>query len=246
MTISMNAFKRTIIKDEAPSSYLGKARSLRISLPPGYNELLSYPVLYCQDGEDFFNFGRIVTQANTLILENDLDPFLIVGVDVDKKLRTSEYHPEGDRFASYCTFFAEELIPYIEENYPARSRREERVIAGDSLGGTVSLHLALDYPEQFGNVMSFSGAFYPVTQQRVANEHSLSDLSVFQTVGLKETAFESSGGVFDFVELNRSTRALLEQRNANIYYEETDGDHVWGAWQPLIPKALARYFGGSM
>jgi enterochelin esterase-like enzyme len=242
----MNAFKRTIIKDEAPSSYLGEARSLRISLPHGYNELLSYPVLYCQDGEDFFNFGRIVTQANTLILKNGLDPFLIIGVDVDKKLRWSEYHPEGERFARYCAFFAEELLPYIEENYPARTRRDERVIAGDSLGGTVSLHLALDYPELFGSVISFSGAFFPVTQQRIAEESDLSELSVFQTVGLKETAFQSAEGVSDFVELNRSTRALLEHRKANVYYEETDGDHVWGAWQPLIPKALAQYFGGSM
>ncbi len=90
--------KRTIVKETVPSRYLPEGqRELRIFLPPGYNEILSYPVVYCQDGEDFFNFGRIATQANKLILEEDMEPFIIVGVDVDKQKRTAEYAPDGDR-----------------------------------------------------------------------------------------------------------------------------------------------------
>ena len=59
-------YKRTIVKDEVTSVLLGENRSLRIYLPPGYNELLSYPVIYCQDGEQFFNFGRIATTLTRL------------------------------------------------------------------------------------------------------------------------------------------------------------------------------------
>jgi len=54
--------KRTVLRETVASNYLQDGqRSLRVYLPPGYNELLSYPVVYCQDGEDFFNFGRIAT-----------------------------------------------------------------------------------------------------------------------------------------------------------------------------------------
>src|SRR5690242_18270125 len=90
--------KRTIIKDSVTSSHLPEGeRGLRLYLPPGYNEILSYPVIYCQDGEDFFSFGRIATQAHAMILDGELEPLVIVGVDVDKSVRTEEYAPDGER-----------------------------------------------------------------------------------------------------------------------------------------------------
>ena len=75
--------KRTIIKKEIPSQPLQQTRSIRVFLPPGYNELVTYPVVYCQDGEQFLNFGRIATHATRLILDEGMEPVMIVGVDAD-------------------------------------------------------------------------------------------------------------------------------------------------------------------
>ena len=169
--------KRTIVKETIPSQYLESgSRELRIYLPPGYNEVLSYPVIYGQDGEDLFNFGRIATLANKLIIDGDLEPFIIVGVDVDKKVRTSEYSPDGARHEDYIRFFAEELLPFVEERYPVRRERQERLLIGDSLGGTVSLHLALRYPKLWNRVFSLSGAFYEASQE-IAQREETSALS---------------------------------------------------------------------
>lgn len=234
--------KRTILKETVESRYLPEGnRNLRVFLPPGYNEVLSYPVVYCQDGEDFFNFGRVATTATKLILDEGLEPFIIVGVDVDKKVRTEEYAPDGTRHAAYLRFFAEELIPFIESKYPVRQQKEDRLLAGDSLGGTVSLHLAIAYPELFNRVMSLSGAFYASSQSIVGNCADLSWLNIYMIVGLQEDAYETDRGVYDFVALNRNTRALLEHKGATIFYEEKDGKHQWGFWQQEIPQAL-RYF----
>ncbi|MGO4374411.1 alpha/beta hydrolase [Paenibacillus sp. 2TAB19] len=235
--------KRTIVKETVASRYLPEqARNLRVFLPPGYNELLSYPVVYCQDGEDFFNFGRIATTSTQLILDEGLEPFIIVGVDVDKKQRTEEYSPDGERFAAYTTFFAEELVPFIEERFAARRDREARILAGDSLGGTVSLHLALNYPHLFNKVISLSGAYYPYSQSLIANETDLRGLSIYMIVGLQETAYETTDrGVYDFVALNRNAKALLESKQASISYEEKDGKHQWGFWQKEVGQALS-YF----
>ncbi|MDR0270914.1 alpha/beta hydrolase-fold protein, partial [Paenibacillus sp.] len=153
--------KRTINKEQIESQFLNETRNLRVYLPPGYNEILSYPVVYCQDGEEFFNFGRIATIANHLILDGDAEPFIIVGVEVDTSVRTQEYAPFGNRFESYTRCFAEEIIPFIEGKYPVRREASERVLAGDSLGGSVSLHLAIRYPEMFQRIISLSGAYYP-------------------------------------------------------------------------------------
>src|SRR5690554_8159578 len=88
-------YKRTLVKEMLQSHHLQETRALRIYLPPGYSELSSYPVIYCQDGEEFFNFGRIATQATKLILDEGLEPMIIVGVDVHIPDRTAQYSPEG-------------------------------------------------------------------------------------------------------------------------------------------------------
>lgn len=233
--------KRTILKEQIDSKHLGEPRTLRIYLPPGYNELLSYPVIYCQDGEEFFNFGRIATYANQLILDDNIEPFIIVGVEVNTKIRTQEYAPFGSRFESYTSCFAEEIVPYIEAKYPVRRTPDERILAGDSLGGSVSVHIALRYPELFSRIISLSGAYYEESQKLIAAETDLSALDVYMIVGLQETDFESDTGIYDFVQLNRDTRDLLTARGATVRYAEKDGKHLWGFWQKELPDAL-KYF----
>lgn len=233
--------KRTIVKEEIPSRFLNETRTLRVYLPPGYQEWLSYPVVYCQDGEDIFNFGRIATHANQIILDEDIEPFIIVGVEVDKKVRTSEYAPDGDRHEDYVQFFAHELLPYIEQKYPVRAEPQSRIIAGDSLGGSVSVHIALRYPNLFNKVISLSGAFYPASQTVIAEETDLAWLQLYMLVGLQENDFETDRGVFDFVALNRATKELLESKHAQIHYLERDGQHLWGFWQQYLPDALKHF-----
>ncbi|MEK8131441.1 alpha/beta hydrolase-fold protein [Paenibacillus filicis] len=234
-------YKRTIVKELVPSASLGETRALRIYLPPGYNELLSYPVVYCQDGEDFFNFGRIATTMNRLIYDENVEPAIIVGVDVDKSIRTSEYSPDGERFAAYCRFFAEELIPFVEDHYPVRRESNARILAGDSLGGTVSLHLALDYPSLFTQVISLSGAFLLSTQERLGMESDLSWLQLLMVIGLDEKEVKTERGTFDFVEANRISKQLLTERSCSVIYEEKPGKHVWGFWQQELPWMLKRF-----
>ncbi|MCD1258288.1 esterase family protein [Paenibacillus athensensis] len=234
-------YQRTVLKEELASGFLGETRSLRIYLPPGYNELLSYPVIYCQDGEQFFNFGRIATTLTRCILEEDMEPAIVVGVDVINATRTAEYAPEGSRHTAYCRFFAEELVPYIEERFPVRAERTERIVAGDSLGGTVSLHLALAYRHLFCRVISLSGALFPATREQLEREEHLGWLELYQLVGLDETAVTTERGTFDFVTENRLTRELLERKKTALLYLEKPGKHLWGFWQQELPDAL-RYF----
>lgn len=234
--------KRTIVKQTLWSEHLQEERKLRIYLPPGYNEVLSYPVVYCQDGEEFFNFGRIATLAGQLILELDVEPFIIVGVEVNVAVRTEEYAPFGSRFKQYLTCFAEEIIPFIEHNYPVRRTPEERIIAGDSLGGSVSLHLALAYPALFNRVLSLSGAYYPETRRLLEQEEDLSWLQINMVVGLQERDYKTDTGIYDFVEMNRETKAMLESRGATVSYREKDGRHLWGFWQKELPESLLYFF----
>ncbi|WP_079912963.1 esterase family protein [Paenibacillus sp. 32352] len=231
-------YKRTVVKELVPSQYLDGERPVRVFLPPGYQELVTYPVIYCQDGEQFFNFGRIVTHMNRLIFDEGVSPAVIVGVDVDTAVRTSEYAPEGERFNAYTRFFAEELLPYIEARYSVRTDASERILAGDSLGGTVSLHLALDYRSLFCNVISLSGAFLAETRKRLEQEEDLSWLSMYMLIGLDETEVKTERGTFDFLEENRLTKDLIDTKQCRLWYEEKPGKHLWGFWQNELPAAM--------
>lgn len=238
--------RRTVVKHETSSRHLPEGSRLsRVYLPPGYTETISYPIVYCQDGEDFFNFGRIATISQRLILEEGWEPFIVVGVDVDKKSRTSEYMPGEPRHEAYIRFFAEELVPDIERNYSVRRSPEERLLAGSSLGAAANLSLTLARPDLFTRMLAFSGAFYPVSQEQVKQSGSLSRLAVWMVVGLQETAFETDRGVFDFVALNRTAVRLLEEKGAKTAYSEKDGEHKWGFWQQELPRALAAFVGPS-
>lgn len=238
--------KRTIFKEEVPSQYVDAPRLVKVYAPPGYNELLSYPVVYCQDGNDFFTMGRIATIANQLILEEGIEPFMIVGVSVERSKRTSEYAANGFRTEAYKRFFTDELLPYIEERYPIRRDPSSRVLAGDSLGGTVSLHLALDRPDLFPKVLSLSGAFFQPTLDALSMKESLNWLDIWMVVGLDETAVETHSGTFDFIHWNREAKQILEQKGAAVSYREKPGDHVWGLWQKELPDGLRHFFPASL
>ncbi|MNH21387.1 Carbohydrate acetyl esterase/feruloyl esterase precursor [compost metagenome] len=138
-------------------------------------------------------------------------------------------------------FFAEELVPFVEERYSTRQDPQYRILAGDSLGGSVSLHIALAYPHLFTQVLSLSGAFYGVSQHIISEQADLSWLNIYMIVGLQENAYETDRGIFDFVALNRNAKALLEHKQATISYEEKDGKHQWGFWQKELDQALS-YF----
>ncbi len=131
------------------------------------------------------------------------------------------------------------MIPYISSRYSVRNEADQIILAGDSLGATAGLHIALQYPRRFATLISFSGAYYPASQEIVKGySGSLEWLSMFMSVGLQETAYETDRGVFDFVALNRSMKPLMEEKGAKLHYSERDGLHQWGFWQKQVPEAL--------
>ncbi|MEB3101896.1 alpha/beta hydrolase [Ferviditalea candida] len=235
-------YKRMIVRERINSQALAEDRVVKVFLPPGYDEYVSYPVIYCQDGDDFFRLGRIATHATQLILDEGLDPMIIVGVDVDKRIRWSEYDPSGPRFDAYKQFFVNELLPYVESRFPARPSPVERILAGDSLGGTVSLHLALDFPDKFHKLLSLSGAFLESTRSRIARESELSWLTLYMLIGLEEHNVVTKRGNFDLLAANREASRLLKERNARIEYVEKNGKHIWGFWQNELPAAFRFFF----
>lgn len=236
-----NQRKGVLIEDEIQSTLLKETIPLIIYLPEHYSPLYSYPVIYLQDGEDYIKLGKIVTTLDELISNHTIGRSIAVAVPVpDKEERYSRYHPQGEKYHAYKRFFAEELVTYIDTNYATHPIHGARAIAGESLGGAISLDIALQYPYTFHQVITQSGAFYDETVQNIKDfSQTPSLLQIYQSIGKQETKVETSMGQINLLKLNQEVKELLESIRFPIHYHEFDGDHTWGYWQDDFKLALS-------
>ncbi len=156
----------------------GRTHAVRVYTPPGYaeNTLRTYPVLYLQDGRNLFfpeeAFGgqewRVDETMDRLDQMNAARKVIVVGVA--PRDRMQDYTAPG--YEPYLRFLTEVLMPRIDAEFRTRTRPEDTVIGGSSLGGVVSLHAAWSAPEVFGGALCLSSTFGYKDDlfQRIASE----------------------------------------------------------------------------
>ncbi|MCM3712923.1 alpha/beta hydrolase [Halalkalibacter oceani] len=213
---------------------------LLVYTPPEFTPLNTYDVLICQDGNDYFQLGRIPRQVESLIEEADIRETIVVGIpypSVDERRR--RYHPQGEKTDAYIRFLAHELLPFLDQHYPTHQLASARTLAGDSLAATVSLMTALLYPSLFGQVMMHSPYVDERVLAAVENYNKPTELAIYHVIGLEETAVKTTDGqTLDFLEPNRRLHQALQEKRFSYFYEEFDGDHTWKYWQKDLPRGL--------
>lgn len=236
---------RIIKKESIQSTFLQQEKEIFISYPPQIDHVQDLPVLLLHDGPDYFFLGRLITQANQLITEQRLRPFISIALPVTKENRVAEYSPQGKHFHAHQRFLIDELFPLLKEKHPVSSNHKDWVMGGASLGATASLHFALTYPQYCQAVLSQSGAFLPQTTELIAEQENISQLRIYQSIGQSETAVPTHQGIVDLLARNRQVYQALEEKQASTRYMEREGEHTWGLWQRDLPKALKTFFGVS-
>lgn len=154
------------------SKILDNARDVVVYVPAGYDDHPDgrYPVLYMQDGQNLFEphrsfipgqHWRLGEAADEAIGARTVEPMIIVGIDNTGPARIDEYTPTrdpkrnaGGRAGDYARMLLEELKPVIDAAY--RTISSDTAIGGSSLGGLLSLHLALKHADIFGRVAAIS------------------------------------------------------------------------------------------
>jgi len=126
-------------------------------LPPGYeaDKGLRYPVLYWLHG---MNQSESTDQYPPRYLEDGvkagaIKPMIVVYASGGQRT----YYTDSASAKSYPeTEIIEELIPYIDATYRTNAVREQRAIAGMSMGGFGALKFAFKHPELFSSVTAFA------------------------------------------------------------------------------------------
>lgn len=234
-----------IIKEHTiKSNELGEEIQLLIYLPANFSPLYKYSLLIAQDGRDYFQLGRIGRLADEYLFEREIENLIIVGIPYKNvEDRRSKYHPDGEQHQPYIRFLAHELVPFLDQEFPTYQMGSTRALIGDSLGATVSLMTALQYPHTFGKVLLQS----PYVDEKVldmVNSFTATELlEIYHIVGNQETEVQTTNGkISDFLTPNRKLSVLFTSKYNTYFYDEFNGDHTWTYWQPDLKRALKMMF----
>ena len=151
--------KGEIVDKDVPSILLSDPISVKIYLPPCYEEEsdLDYSVLYMLHGQTSLDdqWVRIglLSQMDELIAQKKVNPFLIV--------LPNEIRSNTDAYQSkFGDAIVEEVIPYIEQHFNVCTERTCRAIGGLSRGGNWAVHLAFANPDLFTTVGAHSAPLF--------------------------------------------------------------------------------------
>jgi predicted alpha/beta superfamily hydrolase len=151
---------------------LGRERTIRVYLPPGYEAGdTRYPVLYLHDGQNLFDdatsfVGEWGIDESLDALAKDGLPFIAVGIDHGGDKRLNELSPWGNakygpaEGIAYLEFLAKTLKPYIDANYRTLPDRDHTGIGGSSMGALMSTYAIEKYPQLFGKALVFSPSYW--------------------------------------------------------------------------------------
>jgi enterochelin esterase-like enzyme len=150
------------------SKTVGNKRRVLIYTPPGYSKNKEYPVLYLLHGIggdefEWLNGGHPQVILDNLYAENKIEPMIVVlpngrAMKDDRALGNIFDSLKVQAFSTFEKDLLNDLIPFIEKNYPVYEDREHRAIAGLSMGGGQSLNFGLGNLDTFAWVGSFSAA----------------------------------------------------------------------------------------
>ena len=217
-----------------PSASTGTSRRAYVYTPPDYEASKSkkYPVLYLQHGwgEDetaWSNQGHANLIMDNLISEGKIKPFIIVmtyGM-------TNDVKPGGIRnfnINSFQTVLTDELIPYVDTHFRTLADRQNRAMAGLSMGGMETHTITIAKPDVFGYYGLLSGGTY--TPEEVAK-------------GKKPALIFLSCGSRERPEGIKTSVAALKGAgyNAVAYVSENTG-HEFQTWRRSLHELAPMLF----
>ncbi len=149
------------------SSALGRFRRMHIYTPPGYeNGTRSYPVFYLLHGagdtdDAWTSVGRAGFILDNLIAAKKARPMIVV-MPAGHTSRTGAAMGRNAT-EDFVNDFVKDVMPYVETHYRVLKGRENRAIAGLSMGGSQTLAVAIPRLDQFAYIGVYSsgliGAF---------------------------------------------------------------------------------------
>ncbi len=216
------------------SKTVGTNRRALIYTPPGYSKNKKYPVLYLLHGiggdeKEWLNGGHPQVILDNLYAEKKIEPMIVVMPNgramKDDRAGGNIFDKEKvEAFATFEKDLLNDLVPYIEKNFPVLTDRENRAIAGLSMGGGQSLNFGLGNLDKFAWVGGFSSAPNTKPPEQLVPDPEVAKKKL-------KLLWISCGASDGLITFSNRTHEYLEKNNVpHIYYIEP-GVHDFKVWK---------------
>jgi enterochelin esterase-like enzyme len=234
------------------SKTTGAWRRAYIYTPPDYdkNVKMRYPVLYLQHGAGENETGWTKQGRANLILDNVIaagraKPMLVVMETgyATKPGATPVQGPTGNPTMpnAFEEVVVNDLIPTIDASYRTLADRENRAMAGLSMGGGQTLQITSAHLDTFAWIGSFSAPMRNFDLKTSMNG-VLADPASFNKrvklfwigAGTGEVAFHEAAS-----QLHKSLDAAGIK---HVFYESAGTSHEWQTWRRSLHDFVPRLF----
>ena len=128
---------------------------------------------------------------------------------------------------SYPESLVKDVIPFVEKTYRAIANKDNRAIAGLSMGGGHTLMATNNNPGVFGYIGVFSSG------PRTVDEAYEKQLDAVKAGGVK--FYWTGAGTTDMArEGTMNLHSLLEKHGFKTSYKEIPGSHYWFLWRDFL------------
>jgi len=241
--------------DPLPAKFVGE-RAVQVWLPPNYERDTQrrYPVLYLHDGQNVFDAAaagaewQVDETAQRLTVDGQIQPMIIVGVNNTSK-RMDEYtptamsrdgHTQGGQGPAYARYLIEQLKPAIDARYRTMPDAAHTAVGGSSLGGIMSLWLAMHHGDVFGAALVVSPSLwwddeFPIRDvARTPLPMSVDRPRLWLDMGTNE----GPQAITQLRKLRAQLFARGWQRTTLNYVEVAGGTHDEGSWAARVEDML--------
>ncbi|MCM1568615.1 MAG: alpha/beta hydrolase-fold protein [Roseburia sp.] len=216
-----------LIKTSYYSATCEKERNVNILLPAGYTEEKKYPVLYVLHGifgtENDMTFNS-TTIANMIAKGAAREMIVVYPYMYASKTQdvcTAIDKENVDAYNNFVHDLADDLMPYMKENYSIAEGRENTGIVGFSMGGRESLAIGLQRQDLFGYVGAIAPAPGLVPGKDWAMEHE-------GQFAEEELVFHEEKPLFLMICCGDSDKTVGEfPKSYHHIFEKNQVEHVW-------------------
>lgn len=191
--------------------------------------------LYVQDGVAYYRTAKLAEVAQGLLEQGEVKPLRIVFIEPED--RRSEYW-----FNSlYEQHLLDEIIPAVEASYGSTP---EKGLMGASLGGLVSIWLALRHPSLFQKIATQSACLTasPSGGDSFTDPEWLTE-QYLASPALPLRFYCETGQIEWLLAPNRRFAAMLADKGYPHAYLERPSGHNWMTWRQGLAPALVYLFG---
>ena len=220
---------------EYDSKFVGNKRKANVYTPPGYSTDTKYPVLYLLHGiggdeNEWPRGGHPEIILDNLIADKKAEPMIIVmpnGRAQPDDRAGGNAMATAPAFGKFDKDLLGDLIPFIESKYSVKTGRENRALAGLSMGGGQSLNFGLGNLDTFAWVGGFSSApnTKPAAELLPNPEDAAKQLKLL---------WISCGNKDGLIRISQGVHAYLKEKNVPHIWHVDDNAHDFRHWKNAL------------